>query len=260
MNRAAIAFAITLLSLPLCASAHFVTLIPDTDIVADASKPLKLSLSFTHPMERGPIMEMARPKQFGVLRDGVKTDLMPALKESKQDGKSVYSAEYQQNTPGDCIFYVEPAPYWEKAERKYIIHYTKVIVDFLSFGEGWDKLVGLPVEIEPLSRPFGLYEGNEFRGVVLKDGKPVPNATVEVEHLNGHEGLPLAEAPTDMHVTQVVKADASGVFSFAMPKAGWWGFAALVDGEKVKGPDGKEADTELGGLIWVKAYPWKQAK
>jgi cobalt/nickel transport protein len=38
-----------------------------------------------------------------------------------------------------------------------------------------------------------------------------------------------------------------------MPKAGWWGFAALVDGEKkMSNPDGDEVDVELGGLIWVK--------
>ena len=162
-------------------------------------------------------------------------------------------AAYGRNVPGDAIFYVEPQPYWEQAERKYIIHYTKVVVDYLGSGEGWDALVGLPVEIQALSRPYGLYQGNNFRGIVLKDGKPVPFATIEVEYYN--EGR-RAEAPTEMHVTQIVKADASGVFSYTMPRAGWWGFAALVEGEKAKGPDGKEAATELGGLIWVKAYPW----
>ena len=30
-----------------------------------------------------------------------------------------------------------------------------------------DRPVGLPVEIVPLSRPFGLYAGNTFRGKVL---------------------------------------------------------------------------------------------
>ena len=39
-----------------------------------------------------------------------------------------------------------------------------------------------------------------------------------------------------------------------MPRAGWWGFAALNESErKMKGPDGKDAPVELGGLIWVKA-------
>jgi cobalt/nickel transport protein len=37
-----------------------------------------------------------------------------------------------------------------------------------------------------------------------------------------------------------------------MPRAGWWGFAALVSGEKMKNRAGKLVDCELGGLIWVK--------
>ena len=51
----------------------------------------------------------------------------------------------------------------------------------------------------------------------------------------------------------MIKADANGVFSYTMPKAGWWGFAALVDGdEPMKSPGGETVDVELGGLIWVK--------
>jgi cobalt/nickel transport protein len=51
----------------------------------------------------------------------------------------------------------------------------------------------------------------------------------------------------------VIKADAAGVLSYTMPKAGWWGFAALLKGEqKMKGPDAQPVDVELGGLIWVK--------
>ncbi len=36
-----------------------------------------------------------------------------------------------------------------------IEHYTKVVVDAFSAETGWDRLVGFPVEIEPLTRPFG---------------------------------------------------------------------------------------------------------
>lgn len=246
--------ALTITAAALSASAHFQVLMPDSDLAQDVSKPIALQLLFTHPMEWGPVMEMGQPKQFGVLVGGKRTDLLKALKPLKRDGKSAFSAEYKAEEPCDCVFYIEPAPYWEPAERKYIIHYTKVVVDVLGAEEGWDSMVGFPVEIEPLTRPYGLYAGNLFQGVVKRDGKPVPFATVEVEYYN--EGKKI-EAASDQHVTQVIKADANGVFSYAMPKAGWWGFAALVDGEKAKGPDGKDADTELGGLVWVKAYPMK---
>jgi cobalt/nickel transport protein len=114
---------------------------------------------------------------------------------------------------------------------------------------GWDELVGFPVEIEPLVRPYGLWTGNTFRGIVRRNGQPVPFAEIEVEYHN--EGGRV-KIPNDAFVTQLIKADAGGVFSYTMPKAGWWGFAALVDGdEKMKGPDGEPVDVELGGLIWV---------
>jgi len=56
----------------------------------------------------------------------------------------------------------------------------------------------------------------------------------------------------------VIKADATGQFAYAMPRAGWWGFAALVESDKpAKSPEGKPAKTELGGLIWVRAQDMK---
>ena len=59
-------------------------------------------------------------------------------------------------------------------------------------------------------------------------------------------------------MTQVIKADGNGVFSYAMPRAGWWAFAALVDGdEKMRNPEGEEVDVELGALMWVRCRDMK---
>ena len=83
-----------------------------------------------------------------------------------------------------------------------------------------------------------------------KNGKAVPFAEIEVEYYN--EGGKV-KIPSDPFVTQVIKADGNGVFAYAIPKAGWWAFAALVDGdEKMKNPQGQDVDVELGALIWVK--------
>ena len=232
------------------ANAHFQVLLPSADVVGAAdAKTVRLDLIFTHPMEQGPVMEMAPPRQFGVLAHGKRQDLRGDLKPRKVGGKTAFTCPFQVTAPGDYVFYVEPAAYWEPAERKLIIHYTKVVVDGLGAEEGWDALVGLPVEIEPLVRPFGLWTGNSFRGIVRRDGKPVPFATIEVEYYN--EGRRM-KIPNDAFLTQVVKADAHGTFSYTMPRAGWWGFAALVPGEKRPGPGGKPVDVELGGLMWVK--------
>jgi cobalt/nickel transport protein len=232
-----------------CAWGHFQVLVPSADVVDSRSRDVALEIVFTHPMANGPAMEMARPVAFGVQLGGERTDLLASLEERKQEGKTAYRAAYRVTRPGDHVFFIEPAPYWEPVEQKMIVHYTKVVVN--AFGEetGWDSLVGLPVEIEPLVRPYGLWTGNQFRGVVRRNGVPVPFATLEVEYWN-RDGM--VRVPSDAFVTQVIKADGNGVFSYAMPKAGWWSFAALLDGdEPMKDPEGRDVDVELGGLIWV---------
>jgi len=67
-----------------------------------------------------------------------------------------------------------------------------------------------------------------------------------------------ATAPTDYMVTQTIKADSNGVFSYAAPKPGWWGFAALNTADYKLKADGEDKDVELGAVIWVKFEPWQE--
>lgn len=236
------------------ASAHFQELLPSTDTYGPESGELSLDLVFTHPMDRGPAMDMKKPEKFGVVAGEGQEDLLGSLREVMHDDRSAWKAAYTPREPGAYIFFVEPQPYWEPAEDKSIIHYAKVVVDGFDWGSDWDRLVGLPVEIAPLTRPYGIWTGNLFSGVVLRDGKPVPNAEIEVEWVNDGSVTP----PGDAFVTQVVKADAQGVFHYAMPRAGWWGFAALVDADyKLPDPSGEDKPVELGGLIWVRTVDMK---
>lgn len=231
------------------AGAHFQELIPSVDILtAESGNEVELSLTFTHPMEGGPVMAMGQPIRFGVIGPAGEADLRSTLAPRSIDGARAFSASYRVERPGDHVFFVEPAPYWEPAEGVMIVHYTKVVVDAFGGGGRWDREVGFPVEITPLARPYGLWTGNQFRGIVEQDGKPVAFAEVEVEWRNDGTLTP----PADAFVTQVVKTDASGVFSYVMPRAGWWGFAALLESETtMKNPDGKDVPVEAGALIWV---------
>jgi cobalt/nickel transport protein len=231
--------------------AHFQYLIPSDDIVtADETKSLKIDLVFGHPFE-GHLMNMTRPETFGVMARGKKVDLSDTLKAMKLEGFNTYYARYTIKRPGDHIFYVKPAPYFEPAEECFIVHYTKVVVHALGFQEGWDEEIGLKTEIIPLTRPYGMWAGNVFQGIVKAFGKPVPYAEIEVEYLAGGK----VEAPAEPFVTQVIKADQNGVFTYACPKAGWWGFAALSeDRVKMKHSDGKEYPVEIGALLWIKVY------
>lgn len=226
-------------------------IIPTTDIVErpDQSK-ITLNLVFCHPFE-GDVMDMRKPERFGVMIKGEKRlDLLPTLSEYKINGMSAWQTTYQMKEPGDHIFYVEPKPYYEPAEEKFLIHCTKAVVNGFGLEEGWDQPVGLKAEIIPLSRPYGLYTGNLFCGLVKISGKPAPFVEVEVEYYNKEKKY---KAPAGPFITQVIKTDANGVFSYAIPKAGWWGFAALGDGgTMVNKKDGKTYPVELGAIIWVK--------
>lgn len=240
------------------AAAHFGAVIPSDDIVTqEDAKTVTLEVKFIHPLEQH-FMEMAKPKQFGVMHGGQKTDLLGALKEAKggspdqAEKYTFWTAEYPIKRPGDYTFFVEPAPYWEPAEDLYIVHYTKVCVNALGLEEGWDAPAGLETEIIPLTRPYGLWTNNLFTGRVLLKGKPVPHAEVEIEYLNASPGnISLVLPPAGPYVTQVVKADADGVFSYAMPKAGWWGFSALNEADWSIDHEGQKKNVEIGAVYWV---------
>jgi len=237
--------------------AHFGMLIPSQATVSKADpKTLDLQISFSHPFESVG-MDMAKPKAFGVLAGGSKKDLLGALKPMQVMGKAAWSAPYTVKRPGVYIFFMDPEPYWEPAEDSFIVHHTKVVVPAFGGEEGWDKEVGQKIEIVPLTRPFGLYAGNVFQGIVKLDGKNMPYAEVEIEFYN-KDGK--AEAPTEYMVTQAVKADRNGVFTYAAPKAGWWGFAALTTADFKLKKDGKDKTVEIGGVIWVYFHDWRMKK
>lgn len=250
---------LALLAAALCAAApaqaHFLEILPSADVLPEGGA-LSVALLFTHPMERGPVMDLARPKRVGLAAGGKITDLTASLREDKVDGHQGWRFDTSLSRPGAVTLFVEPQPYWEPAERRWITHYAKVVVDGYASGEGWEQPVGLPVEIEPLSRPTGLWTGSLFRGVVRVKGKPAPFVPVEIEWANDGS----VTAPNEAFVTQVTRTDQNGVFAATLPRAGWWGFAALTEGPATKGPDGKPAKSELGGLIWVRATDLPPAK
>jgi cobalt/nickel transport protein len=257
---------------PLTAMAHFVLLLPSDDIVTlEENHTLKLKVVFTHPMEGGPTMEMVKPQAFGVYVNGKRFNLLsqlkpmklpvfpvwhPEAKEYKGKTATAWQISYTLKRPGDYQFYVIPQPYFEPAEEKFIWQMTKVVVDAFGAEEGWDERIGLQAEIIPLTRPYGLWAGNVFRGLVLMNGKPAPNLEVEVEYYNVDGKV---HAPEDCMVTQVVKTDANGIFSYTIPWAGWWGFSVLGDGG-MKTYKGKQYPVEMDAVIWIKAYPVPEVK
>ncbi len=234
-------------------SAHFGIVMPSDSIVTqEENTTIQLTLSFAHPFEqRG--MNLARPKLFGVVHRGKRTSLLSHLSQVKKLDHLAWQSNYRIRFPGVHSFYMEPEPYWEEAEDCFIIHYTKTVVAAFGDDQDWDREIGLKTEIVAVTRPFALYAYNLFQGIVKFNGKPVPAASIEVEYYN--EGKK-AEVPNIQMITQIVKADANGLFSYAVPNSGWWGFAALSPADFQLTHRGEKKSVELGAVIWVRFHDW----
>ena len=238
------------LLLPQTALAHFGMAIPERDIVEDRKDAnVNILFAFAHPMEMQG-MNLERPKVFVQDGEGKRTELK--LKETAFLDHKAWSGTHQAARPDMTRIVMEPSPYFEEAEDCFIIHYTKVHVAAYGDEEGWDEPLGLKTEIVPLTRPVGNWAGGVFQGRVLLDGKPVAGCDVEVEYFNENKAV----KPANAHlVTQVVKTDQNGVFTFVCPIPGWWGFAALnTDSEQME-HKGEKKDVELGAVLWTRFEP-----
>lgn len=243
-------------TLMICSPAwpHFGMLIPsDTMVLQGDDRTINLTLSFSHPFEMVG-MQLVKPKAFEVLTAGKRQDLLGSLKKTRVMGQEAWKTAFAVRRPGVYMFYMEPEPYWEPAEDSFIVHYTKTVVTAFGDDEGWDAEISLKTEIVPLSKPFGLYAGNVFQGIVKLNGKPVPFAQVEVEYYNVNKEY---TAPTEYMITQTIKADGNGVFTYAAPVSGWWGFAALNRADYKLSHAGEEKDVELGAVLWVYFHAMK---
>lgn len=259
-----------LATVSLGAYAHFIVMYtPLTALLRGSDVPFHIV--FTHAFAGGPTMAMAKPQRFYYVKKAGRTepseemDLAPYLEEVQwQSGDSTVSA-WKANIPrdvmrslGDYQVVVVPEPYLEEGEGLYIQQFSKVMINVGGVPGNWAETLGLPAEIEALNKPYANWTGGVFRGIVLSDGIPVPYTKVEVEYLNHpldvdnnrFQEAGLIDPPHPSFGAMVILTNEFGEFSFAMPKSGWWGFAALSVGP----------ETEYNGMplsqdaiLWVQA-------
>ncbi len=231
---------------------------PKVNLERAGDVPLKLI--FWHPFENGHVMDMGQPEAFFAYHKGKKIDLMDSLKPIKFKGQSneaaAFDASIKLKRSGDYILVVQPAPYMEPSEDIYIQQITKSYLNKGALPTDWMNPVGLSTEIVPLNKPTNILAGSSFTGRVLSEGKPVAGAEIEVEYM-------AAEPDMAQNVPQKAKAsptpggaivaisDENGYFTFAIPKAGFWGFAALGTGPD-KEHEGKELSQDA--VMWIRAY------
>jgi cobalt/nickel transport protein len=254
---AATALGLALLAAP--AAAHFqLVYTPDANLERAGDVPLKLL--FWHPMDNGHVMDMAEPQRFFVRFRGETTDLKPALSPitfvGLENEGQAFGATAPLRRAGDYTFVVVPEPYYEASEDMFIQQITKTIVNRGGLPTDWMDPVGLPTEIVPLNKPYGVIAGSTFSGIVLSNGEPVAGAEIEIEYLTAEPDLEANRPTSDRAagvpggaITAITRAD--GSFTFGIPKAGHWGFAALG-----VGPVTEHAGRDLSqdAVLWVRAY------
>ncbi len=261
------------LALAAPASAHFMMMYtPDTEL--ERAADLDMRMVFTHPAEAGHMMDMGGMNEFyAMYKRGEnapeKLDMKKYLKEITWSNPGSKAPAFAAMVPskdirsmGDYVFVAIPGYYMEKEEDVYMQQITKLIVNVGGLPTIWNEPVGLPTEIVPMIKPYATWAGNVFQGQLLSEGKPVANAEIEVEYMahapnlanNSLEEKGSVAYPSGSFVTQTIFTDANGVFTYGMPKAGWWGFAALG-----VGPDKEYQGKELSqdAVIWVQAVDMK---
>ncbi len=243
------------------AAAHFQLLYTPTLLRASGG-PIVLKMPFSHPAASGYVMEMAPPEQLIMVRRGRRTDLTEHLRQitwtSSENTNVAWEAPVRLRGLGDYVFALTPAPYLEPSEDAYIQQITKTIVNVGGLPTDWDAPLGLPAEIVPLARPYTLYAGGSFSGRVLSAGEPVPFAEIEVEYMNFPPDLAadafaatgLTTPPHPAFETLSIRADQTGTFTFGLPRAGFWGFAALGVGPETSY---QSKDMSQDAVIWVQA-------
>lgn len=259
LNRSFLLAAFASLGLSGPGLAHFQLIYsPQTLIETPGDVPVKLI--FWHPFENGHAMDMGAPLEFYAVNRGVRIDLMDRLVPTTFTGNGTSAAAWDASVPvkrsGDYVMVLVPAPYYEQSEDIYIQQITKSYLNRAQMPSDWTEPQGLPTEILPLNRPTNVLAGSTFSGRVLADGKPVPGAEIEVEYIaaepdmvSGRPGAPTVAPPPGGALVAI--ADDDGYFSFGVPRAGFWGFAALGSGPETE-HQGKPMSQDA--VIWIRAW------
>lgn len=208
------------------ALAHFPILLPVTPW-GRQGQALELVYTFGHPFEgdRAPAARPARFKVFPPTQPPI--DLLPGLGAAAATEQAEWRARFTPAERGDHV--VALAGPAREHEGKRFQDFVKVVVHVPSVQRGWDRVVGDPLEVVPLTRPYAVPVGSTFRAEVLADGAPLVHAAVEVEYR--HEAPP-EPLPPEPFITRVERTDRAGAFATTLDLAGWWILSATRETER----------------------------
>lgn len=212
----------------LTARAHFPILIHDAELGA-TNGVVTITVAAGHPFELE--MEAAPPPErlWALDARGRVTNLTAALQPTLFRGDTNAGAWQVRFEParGDTVIALDGVQEVDRALKSLYREYVKVCLHRGLQG-GWNQRTGQPLEIVPLTRPYGLRAGMVFSGRLLRGDAPVADAEVYCERLNDRRPA-AAQWPPEPLITFVVRTDADGRFVVSLPDAGWWVLGAYAE-------------------------------
>ncbi len=261
--KATVMAAVAVLLLAAAAQAHFHTYWPKVEgCYGKPGEKVQWRYFWGHPFEMV-VYDAQEPKFFIVTPEGQKAPVV--VKEIKLKDlasgqeRRAFEVEYQPAAPGDYYLCMEAPLYFIPEEKMLWQDFVKEPWHIMA-EKGWDRKLGLEVEIVPLTRPYGWPAGVVFKAQALFRGKPLKGAMVEVEKFNGFF-VPPEELPQDRFgeengplITRMVKTDSQGYLTCTLDSPGWWVIAvSRRHGRKTY--EGKSYPVEKRGYLWVYVEP-----
>ena len=245
---------ITLILSAAASQAHYNMLLPDS-WSAKKGETVGITYQWGHPFEHQ-LFDAPLPEAVLLLSPGgAKTiDLSRTRQEIKVvgEGQKKVAAHRFQLTPeerGDYVIVLQVPPIWMEEEQEFLNDKVKAVLH-VQAQKAWDREVSsseYPLDLVPLTRPYGLQPGMVFQAQVRVLGKPVSGTLVEIERYNP---APPDKLPRDEHITRTAKSDPSGVVTATLTDPGWWCLTAQQDAGK-KMHDGKEYPVRRRVTFWV---------
>lgn len=233
------------------AVAHFPILIHDAALGATQG-PVTVSYASGHPFELDlePVARPARVQWFD--RRGRSHEVTNALEQTLFRGDT-NGAGWQfvfDPPPGDVLLALDSASSTNARDKTIYCEYVKL---WLHRGrqEGWHRRTGQPLEIVPLTRPYGLRPGMVFTGRLLRGDRPVADTEVYAERLNDRRPDPGALPPEPL-ITFAVRTDSDGRFALTLIDPGWWVLGAYVQDLGPVLHDGETWQLEGFAGAWVR--------
>ena len=242
------------------AYAHFHTFWPEDSPNCYAKRGTEIAFKYFwgHPYENI-IFDAPTPNFYVVKPDGKKDNVSIKKVQMKDEEtgemRVAYEVKYKPMTLGDSYFCLEAPAIFVEEEELFWKDYVKEPIHVMA-EKGWDKPVGLEIEMVPLTRPYGIEEGFVFKGQALYKGKPLANAHVEIEQFNGFyvkgENLPTDQFGNENvpMITRIAKTDVNGYVIYTLDEPGWWMISVSHEGDEME-HEGEKYPVEMRGGLWV---------